>query len=556
MQCPNCKKLLTEEVNFCPYCGQKLENKPAAKQNNPVGELMDNLEELISADELDELFKPAEEVAEEKKPTLEEEDHFSPFSIGDIVNHRYQIKELIGRGGMGVVYKVYDTLLNEDIALKVLLPSLMRSKDALERFQNEAKVSLKLSHANIVRVRDLGATENVKFITMELLEGINLREWMLIQKNRNAQVGIGEAITFVKQICEGLNYAHKFTVHRDIKPENIMVLRSLKIKITDFGIARLLTPVKFASTVMSAGTAYYMAPEQNLASGTIDARADIFSVGVIFYELLTGRIPIGRFKLPSKLRSELTDQIDAVITKALEPDPNDRYGTIYEMLKDILIVQEKMKSYIAKQKRELAKERGEDEVAVQLEPDFFVYFELGVKFQKQGQYELAIEQYRKAIEMEYNYAKTHNNLASVYFLMGKYNEAIKEYREAIDIKPDYAEAYYNLGMVYEAMKDFDQAIDNFKMVVSLKPDHPRVHLNLAEIYKNQKNYEKTIIEYRAALTINSNNADLHNKLGNSYLLNKQYDEAAAAYKRALKLNPNYEYARKNLDRVEKIKKSV
>lgn len=547
MKCTNCGKFLDERANFCPYCGHKLEQPPqsTAHQAN---------EQLISADILDELLRPEEEKIEIKKPTLEEEDQFSPFSIGDVVNNRYQIKELIGRGGMGVVYKVYDTLLNEDIALKVLLPSLMRSKDALDRFQNEAKISLKLSHANIVRVRDLGATTDVKFITMELLDGINLREWMIMKKNRNEEIEIGEAIKLIKQVCDALNYAHKFTVHRDIKPENIMVLKNLKIKITDFGIARLLTPVKFASTVMTAGTAYYMAPEQNLASAMIDARADIFSVGVIFYELLTGRIPIGRFKLPSKIRADLTEKTDAIITKALEPEPNDRYKTIYEMQRDILLAEEQMKAFIAKRKRELARERGETEIPVQLEPDFFVYFELGVKFQKQGQYELAIEQYKKAIQLEYNYAKTHNNLASVYFLMGKYEKAVNEYLESIEIKPDYVEAYYNLGMVYEAMQRFDKAIEYYKTVHSLKPDHPRVHLNLGEIYKNQKNFDKAIIEYRAALTIMPDSAELYNKLGNSYFLNKQYDEASEAYKKALELNPDYRFAKKNLDRVEKIKK--
>ena len=549
MKCSKCGRVLAESKNFCPYCGNKLENSKGLNRNKAD-------EELLSPDLLDELLSPFEEKEEQRKPTLEEEDLFSPFSIGDLVNHRYQIKELIGRGGMGVVYKVYDTLLNEDIALKVLLPSLMRSKDALDRFQNEAKISLQLSHANIVRVRDLGATENVKFITMELLEGINLREWMITKKNRDDEVEIWETIKIIKQICEALNYAHKFTVHRDIKPENVMVLKNLKIKITDFGIARLLTPVKFASTVMSAGTAYYMAPEQNLASAQIDGRADIFSVGVIFYELLTGRIPIGRFKLPSELRSELSDKVNFIITKALEPEPNERYKTIYEMHRDILLAEEEMKTFIAKRRRELAKERGEEDVSLQLEPDFFVYFELGVKFQKQGQFELAVEQYKKAIALEYNYAKTHNNLGSVYFLMGKYDQAIKEYLEAIDIKPDYAEAFYNLGMVYEAMKKYDKAIESYQVVHSLKPDHSGVHLSLGQIYQNQKKYDKAIVQYRAAIAIMPDKPELYNKLGNSYFLNKQYEEAVKAYKKALELKPDYKFAKKNLEKVEKIKKSA
>jgi formylglycine-generating enzyme required for sulfatase activity/Flp pilus assembly protein TadD len=256
---------------------------------------------------------------------------------GAVLANRYEIKSLLGRGGMGAVYKVWDRKLGEEIALKVLLPSLLQREKAVERFYNEAKVSLKLSHKNIVRVRDFGDDEEkgLLFITMELVRGRSLREWLKEKKERGEQVPTPEALRIVGEILEGLEYAHRYTIHRDLKPENIMLTGEGEVKIMDFGIAKLLSPAKFTSTSMAMGTAYYMAPEQQTDAARVDQRADIFSVCVILYELLTGTLPVGRFKTPSEIRKAIPKETDSVILKSLEPSPEDRYASVRELLSEI-----------------------------------------------------------------------------------------------------------------------------------------------------------------------------------------------------------------------------
>jgi len=553
IKCPRCGHMTPGGKGYCIHCGASLENGMSEDNPSSLSQEAPSLEEeeALPSSLIEGIFTPYEE-EELAFPVLGEADQFTPFKRGEVVNDRYEVLEIIGRGGMGIVYKVFDRTLKEFIALKVLLPSLMKSREAVERFKNEAKISLQLSHPNIVRVRDLGEADEIKFISMELLEGVNLREWMNAKRKRGEEIEIDETIRIIKQVCEGLNYAHKYTVHRDIKPENIMVLDNLKIKITDFGIAKLLTPVQFASTLMTLGTAYYMAPEQSLSSGNVDHRADIFSTGVIFYELLTGKLPIGRFKLPSEVKPELGSRIDGIVTKALEPEPKDRYSNIYEMYRDLLLFEEEMQGIIAKRRRELARKRGEEEVPLHLEPDFFVHFDLGVKYQQQGRYDLAVEQYKKALEIEYNYAKTHNNLGSVYFLMEKYDQAIQEYQEAIDIKPDYAEAYYNLGLAYETIGKLEEAEKNYLVAARFKPDHPQVHKSLGDIYKRLKKYEKAMKEYQRALRVTPDAPDLHNRLGNVYFLSQQYEKAIEEYEKALSLKPDYELAKKNLEKAKKL----
>jgi serine/threonine protein kinase len=552
VKCSRCGHATPVKGGYCIYCGAPL--KGISSKQEVISPYFDNPavaeEDKLPSSLIEGIFTPYEE-EDLGFPVLGEPDRFTPFKRGEVVNERYDILEIIGRGGMGIVYKVFDRILKEFIALKVLLPSLMQSRDAVERFENEAKISLQLSHPNIVRVRDLGEAGDIKFISMELLDGVNLREWLNAKKKRE-DIEVYETIKIIRQVCEGLNYAHKYTVHRDIKPENIMVLEGLKVKITDFGIAKLLTPVQFASTLMTLGTAYYMAPEQSLSSADVDHRADIFSIGVIFYELLVGKLPIGRFRLPSEIKPELGSRIDGIITKALEPEPLERYSNIYEMYRDMLLFEEEMQGIIAKRRRELAKKKGKEEVPLHLEPDFFVHFDLGVKYQQQGRYDLAIEQYKKALEIEYNYAKTHNNLGSVYFLTKKYDQSIQEYQEAIDIKPDYAEAYYNLGLVYETLDKFESAEKNYLMAARFKPDHPQVHKSLGDIYKRLNKYEDAIKEYQRALKVTPDSSALHNRLGNAYFLIKQYEKAVGEYEKALSLKPDYELAQKNLEKVKKL----
>jgi hypothetical protein len=267
----------------------------------------------------------------------ETDDAAAFLAPGDVVAERYAVKALLGHGGMGAVYRVEDTVRGCDVALKVMLPSLLARERAVERFTHEAELALRLSHEGIVRVFDVGEdrARGLRFYTMELLEGLSLRAWIEEKRKLHDEITPAEAIRFVAQVLEALVYAHATTVHRDLKPENVMVLPDGRAKILDFGIAKLHDARQLTSTSTALGTVYYMAPEQQTDAATADARADLYSVAVILYELLTGRLPVGRFRLPSEERKALPPKLDALLLRGLEAEPERRHQSAAEMLAEL-----------------------------------------------------------------------------------------------------------------------------------------------------------------------------------------------------------------------------
>jgi serine/threonine protein kinase len=245
-----------------------------------------------------------------------------------------EFKELIGRGGMGFVYRVRQTKLERDVALKILPEELASDPAFAERFSREGRLLAKLNHPNIVAVHDFGQAGPFFFLMMEFVDGVNLRQAMQAGKFTPEQ-----ALSVVPKICDALQYAHdKGVLHRDIKPENILMDTQGRIKIADFGIAKMVDPkaTKESLTVTGArlGTPHYMAPEQVEASVAIDHRADIYSLGVVFYELLTGELPIGRFEAPSG-RLSLDDRIDEIVLRALEKDRERRQQSASEVKTEV-----------------------------------------------------------------------------------------------------------------------------------------------------------------------------------------------------------------------------
>ena len=235
-----------------------------------------------------------------------------------------EIGELLGRGGMGVVYKARQKSLDRIVALKLLTVGTDADPAFAERFEREARALATLSHANIVAVYDSGRSGDWYYLVMEFVDGTDLR-----QMERAGRIEPREALAIVAQVCDALQYAHdRGVVHRDIKPENILVDRKGNVKIADFGLAKLLGAEQDAYALtrsdQAMGTLHYMAPEQVEKPLAVDHRADIFSLGVVFYELLTGELPLGRFAPPSK-KIEVDVRVDEVVLKALEKDPPRRY---------------------------------------------------------------------------------------------------------------------------------------------------------------------------------------------------------------------------------------
>jgi tRNA A-37 threonylcarbamoyl transferase component Bud32 len=235
-----------------------------------------------------------------------------------------EIIALIGRGGMGAVYRARQPKLDRTVALKILPPQAGREAGFAERFTREARALARLSHPNIVAVHEFGAAGDYHYFVMEFVDGVNLRHLLT-----HARPTSREALAIVPQICDALQFAHdRGIVHRDIKPENILVDKNGTVKIADFGLAKLVGAdladfsITGANEVM--GTPHYMAPEQVERPLAVDHRADIYSLGVVFYQLLTGELPLGRFAPPSR-KVQIDVRLDEVVLRALEKEPEQRY---------------------------------------------------------------------------------------------------------------------------------------------------------------------------------------------------------------------------------------
>ncbi len=262
---------------------------------------------------------------------------FVPPELGVLAEQfpQLEILELLGQGGMGAVYKARQRQLDRLVAVKILPPQVGQAEAFAERFTREARSLAKLNHPGIVMVYDFGHTEaGLYYFVMEFVDGTDLRH--VIQ---TGQLSPAEALAVVPQICEALQYAHEEgVVHRDIKPENILLNKKGQIKIADFGLAKLLDRPATAYTLTKAGqrmgTPHYMAPEQIERPHLVDHRADIFSLGVVFYEMLTGELPLGRFPLPSK-KVHVDVRLDEVVLKTLEKEPERRYQHASEVKIDV-----------------------------------------------------------------------------------------------------------------------------------------------------------------------------------------------------------------------------
>jgi tRNA A-37 threonylcarbamoyl transferase component Bud32 len=246
-----------------------------------------------------------------------------------------EIIELLGQGGMGAVYKARQKQLDRLVALKILPPEISQTEAFAERFTREARSMAKLNHPLIVSVFDFGQTEEgLYYFIMEFVDGTDLRHVI-----RAGELSPKEALAFVPQICEALQYAHEEgIVHRDVKPENILLDKKGRVKISDFGLAKLLDKPATAYTLTAAGhkmgTPHYMAPEQIEHPGQVDHRADIYSLGVVFYEMLTGELPIGRFAPPSQ-KVQVDVRLDKVVLRTLEKEPERRYQHASEVKTDV-----------------------------------------------------------------------------------------------------------------------------------------------------------------------------------------------------------------------------
>ena len=248
----------------------------------------------------------------------------------------YEILGPLGKGGMGTVYKAMQPSLNRIVAIKVLPADFAAEPERVARFHREAQTVAMLSHPNIVQIIDKGEDNGILYFAMEYVEGTSLDVVL-----RQRRLSLQETLQVIKQTSRGLGAAHRAgVIHRDFNPRNILVSPTLStIKLADFGISRVESVARNVGTLttkdMTLGSLHYLAPEQAVDASAVDHRADIYGMGVVFYEMLTGRMPLGKFSLPSELNKDLPSEIDPVVLKCLATEPGDRYATIGQLLEDV-----------------------------------------------------------------------------------------------------------------------------------------------------------------------------------------------------------------------------
>src|SRR6516162_5470861 len=324
MECPVCATQNPEAASECGKCHTPL----------PPHESLETLNDAETREDWTIAPQPASSAQSSVPPS----DELAP---GTLLAGRYEILQLLGHGGMGSVYKARDKELDRLIALKLIRSELARNPQMLLRFKQELILARQVTHKNVIRIFDLGQSDGIKFITMDFVEGKDLRA-LLQERGRFPP---NEAARIMLQICRALEAAHaEHVIHRDLKPQNIMLDQRGRVFVMDFGIARSAHLPGMTQTGALIGTPEYMSPEQ--ARGEkLDERSDIFSLGVVFYEILTGKSPYPSdtplatlwkrmqepVTPPSQLEPDLPPALDAIVVKALQIVPENRFGSAREM---------------------------------------------------------------------------------------------------------------------------------------------------------------------------------------------------------------------------------
>ena len=445
---------------------------------------------------------------------------------------RYELLEEIGQGGMATVYKGVQPSLNRIVAIKVLPKQFARDAEFRERFAREAKIVAVLQHPNIIQVIDQGTQTGLHYFVMEYIEGTSLDK-LLKEKGK---LSLSQALYIMGEVCKGVACAHRQgVVHRDLKPSNILIAENGKlVKISDFGIAFLATSAGKMSTLtgksVGMGSLNYMSPEQRQDSANVDKRTDIYALGIILHEMLTGKIPLGSFSLPSHTDSRIPAQIDDIVLKCIKENREDRFssvedvsaalkrhevkyfpgagefhhfaGTVKETFKKALspIFWEKKSVYIilvcifafmlglwallgirAKGRR--------GEIALSNKKEF-IYGETLIKDKL---YDKAIAEFRKFID-EHPQSELVDEaqfkIGQIEEKRSQHKEAIAEYRKVPALYPESntaADAQFKIGIIYEeCIGDEDRAVDAFKQLYETYPANPLAAKALYEAGTIQK----------------------------------------------------------------------
>ena len=415
--------------------------------------------------------------------------------------------EFIGRGGMGAVYKGRQYILNRIVALKVMPPLAADGGSIIQRFQREARLLARLSHPNVVAVYECGLAGNFPYFTMDFVDGSSLR-----QRLKSGPLIPSEAVKLFLQLCDGLQHAHQSgVIHRDIKPENLLVDKKGLLKIADFGLAKLngdgASNEWQTVDCRGMGTLGYMAPEQLENPRAVDHRADIYSAGVVLYQMLTGELPMGRFSGPSE-KAEVDSSLDEVLDRALEKDVALRYQDIGEFKHAVEAVVFNKKEPLQKVNRsDLERERQRLAKGLRENPGDVHFWE-------------QLKQICDQLDDEEGSILALRRLANIYRQQGRLAEAILEWQRLMLRLPKDSKLFWE---VRHQIQNTNVLLVTLEEVARARP----VEYPLLEILK--RSY--------AILDIDDKREYFTRKLAEAYVLKRKWPQAISEYRELLQRHP-------------------
>ena len=509
------------------------------------------------------LFSPATIIESEPPRALFEQSESAQdeYRPGDPLGHDYVVRD-VRKGGMGIVYIVEDLKSRAQnirlrLALKTFQSRYLWNDEAIGRFEREALVWIELGkHPNIVHAMLVQRVANRPYLWLEFVDGESLAD-CLDRKRLTTE----EAINYALQFCRGMRHAHgkHGIIHRDIKPANILINQDDVLKITDFGLSKLqaefageararegssmnaeeletVSGVFVTAAGQWMGTPAYIAPEAIVAPQTVDVRADIYSFGVVLYEMLTGERP---FRLANVLRQHLeavpapvrlvnpdiSVGLDRLVARCLEKEPNQRFQNFAELESALTQV------------RETAAEFGlpkKEDVSI---PLFGQWFMKGFTFMELGKYEDAIKCFQEVIGLDPTQAEAYNNIGVCLGNLGRIEEAVAAIENAVAMKPDYPEAWSNLGGLYERLQRYEEGIRACNRAIEIKPRWADAYSNLGSNLAGTGRLDEARSAYYRAIAEDDSYWLAYLKLAQLYADRGSLDEALKLLRTAIQINP-------------------
>jgi Tfp pilus assembly protein PilF/predicted Ser/Thr protein kinase len=478
-----------------------------------------------------------------------------PFVVGENVGP-YRITKQLGVGGMATVWKAYHPALDRYVAIKVLHPSFKEDPQFTARFQREAKIVAKLTHPHIVPIYDFSEHEGMAYLVMRYIDGRTLKAIL-----REGPLPLDRVMDILEPAGQALAYAHdQGVLHRDIKPSNFILSSEGEVFLTDFGLARMAeTGDSTLSRDMLVGTPQYISPEQ--ARGErLDARTDIYSLGVVLFEMLTGKVPydadtpyavihdhiFSPLPLPTEFKPDVPGPVERVVLKALAKDRDDRFENVREMVSALqealagepvaveappLVADESSEGPVPP--AETVEELPPVEAVEELSPPapsqgrsrrlIAVIAVLGillgvcvcgsvslVALRRAGKAAPAAEATAATVRED---PAAHVHLARRYVQQGNVDEAIAEYEAAIDLDPGFVEAYVDLGNLMVREGDFQRGLELFEEALDIEPGHVKAHLSMGDAYLQMGDFDAAAYHYQMVVDLDPEAAGPHGKLG-------------------------------------------